>query len=272
MDGEKMGRLLGIVSLDVIALDRFLFSVPDSLSSLSVALDAVRSQADGWGAAVFDHPASAWRVERRALRSGDGDREGLSSPPPVMRGTVLLAHVLARSASASPREGMAPLRRGPWVFASDGRLEDRDGLRRTISPARMVECRSDGDAELVFAHLLSRLDDAGGDGTDISGADGAVVRTVVEGNERRLGLPTFLLSNGAALYAHRGGRSLHLLERHGGGRLLAVASEPLTDEAWLPVGERTLLRCTQRPTFEVAILRGSDPRAPISDVELPFTD
>jgi predicted glutamine amidotransferase len=228
-------------------------------------LDAIRAKADGWGAAVFDGDASVWRVERHALRASHADRA--VSPPPVLRGAILLAQVLARASSATSPEGTPLLHRGTWVFASDGRLEDRDALRRVISSARMAECENDGDAEWVFAYLLTRLDDAGG-----GGADGAMLRAVVEGNEQCFGLPTFILSDGAVLYAHRGAWSLHLLQRNGGHRLLALASEPLTDEAWLPVGERTLLRCTQRPTVEVAILRGSDPRGPSSDIELPFTD
>jgi predicted glutamine amidotransferase len=258
-----MGQLLGIASRDVIALDRFLFSVPDTLSSPS--LDAVRAQADGWGAAAFDRGKNAWQLERRALQAGAGVNE--ASAPPAMRGTVLVAHVLSREAFQTSREAMLPIRRGSWVFASDGRIEDRDAIRRTISPARIAECRSDTDAELVFAHLLTRLDEAGAN-SNLTGTDRAVLQSAAEEVE----LPTFVLSNGVALYAHRGPRSLHLLERHDDAQLVAVATEPLTDEVWLPLGQRVLLRCAPRPALDVAILRGSDPRAPLSDRELPFTD
>jgi hypothetical protein len=99
--------------------------------------------------------------------------------------------------------------------------------------------------------------------------------TVAELVERRAGTANFLLSDGVVLYAHRFGRSLCLVERRGSSPAVVIATEPLTDEPWLPLDDGTLLRC-DRPhgkPLEIGALRGTDPRAPRkSDIELPFTD
>ena len=60
-----------------------------------------------------------------------------------------------------------------------------------------------------------------------------------------LGSLSFLLSCGRRIYAHRLGRALHVLFRHGEADArrppsAVVASEPLTDEAWRELPERSL--------------------------------
>ena len=57
-----------------------------------------------------------------------------------------------------------------------------------------------------------------------------------------LGSANFLLSCGQQLYAHRLGRSLHVLARQGDARTasITIASEQLTDERWDELPERSL--------------------------------
>jgi predicted glutamine amidotransferase len=86
----------------------------------------------------------------------------------------------------------------------------------------------------------------------------------------KLGACNFLLSNGRALYAHRSGRTLFLLERRPGDAVriersssetgavvetawsparqaVLIASERITDEPWHEIEEGTLLRIDRLP-------------------------
>ncbi|MBX3259266.1 MAG: class II glutamine amidotransferase [Labilithrix sp.] len=259
-------RVLGIISTDALPFERSLFSAPRSLASLSSV------QPDGWGAAVYDRATRDWSVERHAL--GATGEESFASLAPRLRGNVLVAHV--RSRSASPVVSAHPFRRGRWVFAHDGTLGDRARLRSAISRERARECEGDTGSELLFAHLLSRLDDAGvTGGGPTADVDAALRDATADLVERRAGTGNLLLSDGEALYAHCLDGALHLVERAGRGRSLAlvVASEPLTDEPWLRLAEGSLLRCGGAGGLELALLRGADPRVPPkSERELPFTD
>jgi glutamine amidotransferase len=260
-----MCRLLGIISVDNVPFDACLLSAPRSLASLSSA------HPDGWGAALYDGRTRDWLVEKRALRAA-GD-ETFATMAPRLRGAVLVAHVRARTASAVSLANTDPFRRGKWVFAHNGTIEDLDHLRSRASRARLRECEGDTDSELLFAFLLSRLDDARvTDRGATADVDAVVSNAAAEIVERRMGTANFLLSDGAVLYAHRFGRSLHMVERRGSGAAIAIASEPLTDEAWLLFDAWTLVRFERRAGLDVAFLRGNDPRLHASDVELPFTD
>jgi predicted glutamine amidotransferase len=263
-----MGRLLGIISAETVPFDRCLLSTPTSLASLSEA------HPEGWGAALYDDEKQDWTVEKRAMRASGG--ETFAAIAPRSRGTVLVAHLRPRNVFAASLVNTHPFRRGRWVFAHDGTIDDLDHVRAGISRGRLRECEGESDSELLFAHLLSRLDRADPTGrSTIATRDSVIHDAVTELLERRAGTVSFLLSDGDVLYAHRFGRSLHFLERRVNVHAVVIASEPLTDEPWLPLDDGTLLRCARRgrETPEIAVLRGWDPRKPSpSDIELPFTD
>ena len=160
------------------------------------------------------------------------------------------------SADAAASVGAHPIQRGRWAFAYDG----------------------ESDGELLFAYVLTEVNRRGltdQDPVDEVDELDAIVRAAVTDLARRDVAVTFLLSDGAVLYAHRFRRPLWFVERRLDGPTVAIASEPLTDEAWSPLEPSTLLRCarTTQPDVDVAFLVGSDPREPRkSDIELPFTD
>jgi hypothetical protein len=73
-----------------------------------------------------------------------------------------------------------------------------------------------------------------------------------------LGAATFLLSDGAVLYAYCQGRPISLLERRTGARTdaILIASEQITpDEPWSAVAEGTLLVVWRRPGMGWAVMR-----------------
>jgi hypothetical protein len=206
---------------------------------------AFDTSGEDWGAALYDAATREWNL--------------MSGARP-WRGAVLLAELRPR----------APLRRGRWVFAHDGTVDDRDYLRERVPPDRLPQWEGYADRELLFAFVLARLDRAR------ANIDAAVASMMTELLERRVLTSTFLLSDGVTLYAHRDGTPLYFAERRSSSPSFVIASQPFTDESWLPIEDKTLLRFARphRSEVEMAVLRGSDPRLSTtkSDVELPFTD
>jgi predicted glutamine amidotransferase len=254
-----MGRLFGIVAADITPFARWLLSAPQSLNGLSTVVP------DGWGAAVFDHTTAEWTVERRPL--GVAVPERFSSISPRLQGTVMVAHLGARRAGSA--DSAQPVRRGAWVFAHEGRLDDIAFVRGSISPARYRERMDASNAELLLAFFLTHLDSAKETEMDITIRD-----AVTELADRNVGAFSFLLSNGNRFYAYCGGPPLHIVRAIASSPVLLIASEPLTDEKWEPLEAQSLLRTTPASAHrDVVFLRGAAPAPALhSDRELPFTD
>ncbi|HVH47065.1 MAG TPA: class II glutamine amidotransferase [Labilithrix sp.] len=194
------------------------------------------------------------------------------------RGVALVSDMRTRRESVPPARASL-CRRGRWVFAHDGTVEDRAYLLSRTSAFRA--CPGEPEADLLLAFLLTRLDESDLAESEASNAVDDVVRAAASEIVRRIGSFSFLLCDGTALYAHRFDRSLYLRERESSGRLPAVvvvASEPHTSEGWVHLEDRTLVRCRNLQTsqtsvsaLDIGFLSGRDPR-PTSEVELPFTD
>jgi predicted glutamine amidotransferase len=258
-----MCRLLGIVSSEPTAFRIVLKEAPRSMAVLS------EEHRDGWGLAVHDDGRNSWTVHKGVERAGEDER--FHQHAVGARGELLIAHVRRRTVGVTSMSNTHPFHRGPWVFAHNGTIADTDYLRAHTSRARLAEVRGETDSELFFAHLLSRFDEAGV--TDVpAGADtdAVVGRVAREVRERPgIGAVNFLLSNGRVLYAHRFGRTLHLLERGPHDPVVdarssrdgtvvrtpwstrrhavLVASEEMTTEPWQEVGEGMLLRVDRAP-------------------------
>jgi glutamine amidotransferase len=243
-------------------------SAPQSLAALSL------EHRDGWGAAVGSD-VGAWRIEKRAACAGDDAL--FASIAEETEGIALVAHVRARTVGAISQANTHPFRRGRWVFAHNGTIEDVGFLAAHTSPLRGREREGETDSEQLLAFLLSRLDEHGlSDAAATANTDDVIGAAVDDAIRHGIGSLNFVLSDGATLYANRAGRSLHVLERaaaHGRPGAFLVASEAITTEQWLAVDDATLVRCRRSTIFDVRCLRGRDPRPRVSsDVELPFTD
>lgn len=238
-----MCRLLGVVSGASRPFDLLLEQAPHSLAVLS------REHGDGWGVAV-SHGSRRWKIRRGLLRAG-GDaafREIAGS----MRGTVLVAHVRQRTRGPIALENTHPFECGRWVFAHNGTVQDLRVLEDGISSKRRSCTRGETDSERLFAFLLSHVDRAAG---NVDGALRAATRAMT--SRPQFGTASFLLSNGTTLYAHRLGAPLHLLQRRaidvatceecGHSPCIAVATEPVTDEAWIALADGDLVRIDRDP-------------------------
>jgi predicted glutamine amidotransferase len=257
-----MCRLLGIAASEPTDFRIVLREAPRSLAALS------REHRDGWGIAVFDEQGG-WRLDKGIACAGEDER--FHRLAVGSRGEVLVSHVRQKTVGETSLVNTHPFERGRWVFAHNGTVKDVDWLREQTSPGRMAELRGETDSELLFAWLLTRLDQAGVAGSGASSAtDLALGEAMRDARERpHFGAYNFLLSDGTTIYAHRFGRTMQLLERgpHDLVRTrrtsrdgtvvetpwsqrrtaIFVASEKMTDEPWQVVPENTLLRIDRTP-------------------------
>jgi predicted glutamine amidotransferase len=259
-----MCRLLGIAANEPTEFKIVLREAPRSLAALS------REHRDGWGIAVFDAASGRWQVDKGVACACEDER--FHSLAIGTRGEVLISHIRQKTIGDTALVNTHPFERGRWIFAHNGTVKDVAWLRATTSQARLAEIQGQTDSELLFAWILTKLDEAGVTddpaGPETDRAVGALARA---GRERPgFGAFNFLLSDGSTTYAHRFGRSMFLLERSpedavlssrttrdgtiletpwsAGRSAVFVASERITDEPWQNIDDGTLLRIERRPS------------------------
>jgi predicted glutamine amidotransferase len=259
-----MCRLLGIAANEPTEFRIVLREAPRSLAALS------REHRDGWGIAVFDACAGTWRVERGVACAGEDER--FHRLAIGTRGELLVSHIRQKTIGDTSLVNTHPFARGRWIFAHNGTVKDVEWLGANASAQRLGEIAGETDSELLFAWMLTRLDEAGVAESpataDTDRALGAIARA---GRERpSFGAFNFLLSDGATTYAHRFGRTMFLLERRPedvvvesrrsrdgsvletpwspGRTAIFVASERITDEPWQTIDDGTLLRIDRAPS------------------------
>ncbi len=275
-----MCRLVGVVASDVTEFGLVLKEAPRSLARLS------REHPDGWGIAAHGGPGSipppsersphdgVWRIHKGTNPAGACNR--FLEIASRSAGTVLIAHVRQKTVGPTSIENTHPFVQSGWAFAHNGTLVDHASLRATISPERLAQIRGDTDSEVLFAFLLTRLDQAGlsrvgACPTAREDALRVIAIATEELRTRKAGAFNFLLSDGASCFVHRFGRTLFLLERTPTDPRLAptnapwtprrhavlVASERLTEEPWREVPDGTLFRIDRGAT--PAIVRAGAP-------------
>jgi len=269
-----MCRMLGIVASEATDFRVCLREAPRSLASLSP------EHPHGWGLAVFGREARGdhgWTLKKQPACAQEDDR--FHEVVVGSRGELLVAHIRKRTVGAVRMENTHPFRRGRWVFAHNGTIDELDWIRANVSAARAAEVTGDTDSELFFAFVLSRLDAAGlGERAEVEDTS-AVVTGIVRDLAARaaLGACNFLLANGDSMYAYRQGRSLFTLERGPHDRVrshresretgasvdtpwtarrtaVLVASERMTDEPWRELQDRTLLHIARAPVPALRVL------------------
>lgn len=247
-----MCRLLGVVSGETSPFGFGLHDAPRSLLALSP------DHPDGWGLAVYGR-ASGWQIHRHTACAGQDAR--FREVASGARGELLIGHIRRKTVGDTRLDNTHPFQRGRWVFAHNGTVGDVGELAAGTSDARRAEVRGDTDSERLFAYLLTAIDRGGG---DRASAERALVDAVRRAQRlARIGIINFLLSDGEVLYAHRLGRTLHVLERgfEPSGRpgrrrrALWVASEAPTEEPFreVPEGALLALRAGAAPSVEPLI-------------------
>jgi glutamine amidotransferase len=257
-----MCRLLGIASSEPTDFKIVLREAPRSLAALS------REHRDGWGLAVYDD-AVGWRIDKGVACAGEDER--FHRLAVGSQGWVLVSHIRQKTVGETSLVNTHPFARGRWVFAHNGTVKEVAWLRKHTSLERASEVRGETDSEQLFAWLLTRLDEAGvSHGAATPATDRAIGKASRAARELAgFGAFNFLLSDGHTLYAHRFGRTMHLLERgphdnvrtrrrsHDGTvvetpwserrNAVFIASEKITDEPWQQVDEGMLIRIERLP-------------------------
>jgi glutamine amidotransferase len=257
-----MCRLLGIASSEPTDFKIVLRESPRSMAALS------REHRDGWGLAVFDD-TTGWRVDKGAACAHEDER--FHRLAVGSHGAMVVSHIRRKTVGETSLSNTHPFERGRWMFAHNGTVKDLAWLQAHTSAARLAEVHGETDSELLFAWLLTRLDEAGAAHTRASTETDHAVGTAARLARDRNGFGAFnfILSDGVTMYAHRFGRTMHLLERgpHDAVRTkrtsrdgtvletpwsqrrtaIFVASEKMTDEPWQHVEEGMLLRIDRLP-------------------------
>jgi glutamine amidotransferase len=152
-----------------------------------------------------------------------------------------IAHVRKKTVGETSLANTHPFARERYVFAHNGTLPRVGALEPRTSPARLAEIGGDTDSERLFAFVLTHVDATG----DVARGVSHAVRELH--SIRDLGAANFVFSDGQRMFAHRQGRTLYSLacrQRGEDGRcaaIVAVASEPLTDEPWREIAEGALV-------------------------------
>jgi predicted glutamine amidotransferase len=211
---------------------------------------------DGWGIAAWSEPASptsqaaepsVWRIARSVGCAAECPRYrelagGLSA-------SVVIAHVRKKTVGGTALANTHPFRSGRFVLAHNGTIADVAALAPRTAPEHLAAIEGETDSERLLAFLMTRIDETGDVAGGLAGAAGVLAGL------GPTSATTFLLSDGARMFAHRRGRPLFLLARARGGRAtsVAIASEPLTDEVWSEVAEGALVvvRAEEQPVVEL---------------------
>jgi predicted glutamine amidotransferase len=258
-----MCRLLVAVSSEATDYRFSLRQAPRSLAALS------REHPDGWGIAVHNDERG-WELSKHPACAGDDDR--FAGAAAAAHGKILVAHVRKRTVGPVGPLNTHPFQRGRWVFAHNGTILDTAWLEEQTSAERRGEVEGETDSERFFAFLLTVIDRA--EPGRVDAAIGAAMSSAIA--RPGFGAVNFVLADGAVLYAHRHGRTLHLLERGRGDRVrssrtsietgavvdtpwsarrtaILIASEHMTDEPWQEIAEGSLIRvdCGAIPTWRV---------------------
>ncbi len=234
--------------------------------------------ADGWGIAAHGsaphadaadgsgaHSSLDWVIERRPHPAHD-DR-WFQAAAARTQATTVLAHVRHATVGTVALENTHPFDHAGWTFVHNGTVpyfaDIRPELLAATSPEHQAAIRGSTDSEHLF-HLILSTHAAAPARPLLASLQLALERVIgwcrAIGQEPHLGL-NVLLTDGQRMVGSRWQRSLHYLERtgrsrcpvcgrpHAAGarndyRALIVASEPITDEPWPEVPERSVFEIT----------------------------
>ncbi|MDH5804948.1 MAG: class II glutamine amidotransferase [Gemmatimonadota bacterium] len=219
----------------------------------------------GWGIVAYDGPAP--KLERRAIGAKSDLSFGI--PEASQSSKTFLAHLRYSTVGRPSIANTQPFTYGRWAFAHDGTFwkfrEFESELLKPIDPNLLQHRKGKSDSEIIFLWILSHLQQAGFDlgqaiGSNIEHAFDVISESLgelervstVHGAVRKPRL-TFILTDGVEMFTAAWRTPLFRLYRSGeqicpicgeshiaqgtdsSYRSVSFASEPITDEDWLPL-------------------------------------
>lgn len=214
----------------------------------------------GWGLATYE--GNEPHVERQAWAAYHG--EHFERAAAKTYATTVIAHVRRATVGQPALENTHPFTFGQWTFAHNGTVPNFNAIKprllAAMTPLQREAIHGQTDSEHLFHYALSLME------RDASLSMVDCLRRVlldVSGwaeeieKDAAIGL-NLILTDGVGIVGSRLGRSLYMVTRIGvydceicgfphihhspnrQHRAVVVASEPISDEAWQEIGERSL--------------------------------
>lgn len=261
-----MCRLYGFRANEPTKVECTLVYAQNALMVQSRKDRAGYGHAHGWGVATYENGGP--HVERQAWAAYHGEHFRQAAARTFSR--QVLAHVRRATVGAPKIENTHPFVDGPWAFIHNGTVPGFDRVRprllAQLPEERYHLIRGDTDSEHVF-HYLRELQARPPDRPLLDVLRHGI-REIVEWCDEvdpaaGIGL-NVILTDGKQMVGSRVGRTLYYVERdgvhdceicgfphihhdpHQRYRAVVVASEPISDEDWREVPERSVYRVSEQ--------------------------
>lgn len=255
-----MCRLYAFSATEPTKVECTLVHAQNALLSQSEGDMSGQSHSEGWGVATFSNGSPV--VERQAWAAYHGEHFERTAANIYAR--TVLAHIRRASVGKPSLENTHPFHTRPWIFAHNGTVPNfgrvKSMLLARTNPRAAEAIRGQTDSEHVFAFIRSRLNE-GREADALSIIRDAVLFVETCSLEidpkSRLGL-NIMITDGRRIIGTRLGRTLYHVYRDNvvdcqicgfphvhhdpskAYRACVVASEPLSDEAWVKVPDRSI--------------------------------
>lgn len=257
-----MCRLYGFRATEPTKVECTLVHAQNALMVQSEADRSGTSHSNGWGVATFE--GNAPHVERQAWAAYCGEHFRRAAARIYSR--QVLAHVRRATVGTPSLANTHPFEDGGWVLAHNGTVPHFDRIRPMLIQQIPAERRSliagQTDSEHVFHFIRAKQVSVPGRPAlkivrDVAGWLAAKVRELDP--KAKLGL-NLMLTDGREMIGTRFGRPLQFVERIGvhdceicgfphvhhdpriDYRAIVVASEPISNEPWQPLPDRSIYR------------------------------
>lgn len=267
-----MCRLYGFLANEPTKVDCSLVFAQNALLLQSRVDQSGLNHADGWGIAVYENGNPT--VYRNSIAAFD-DR-CFSSTVEKAYSKAIVAHVRRATVGVTSVENTHPFRAGRFVFAHNGTVTGFESLRQQLEqetdPDLQLMRRGTTDSEQYFLWLLTRIRRAEmiedemftTDDNKRSRLENVLLESVQTMASRCSSEPpdkiprlNFVMTDGVSMLTCRWNHSLNVLRRKGihecqicgiphvhhhetvNHQAIAIASEPITNEAWEPIPDHS---------------------------------
>ena len=232
------------------------------------------SHSHGWGVATFEDHVP--QIERQAWAAYHG--EHFRRAAARIYSETVVAHVRRATVGEPSLANTHPFSDGPWVLVHNGTVPNFEEVKHlmlgSIAPSRRAYIQGTTDSEHVFQFLRTLQEEE---------PDRPLLNTLRVGIDRiigwcqkvdqsaKVGL-NLIYTDGTRMVGSRVGRSLYYVERdgikdcqicgfphvhhdpHRSYQAVVVASEPISDESWTEVPEKSVYEVSANQKIEIQSL------------------
>lgn len=255
-----MCRLYGFCATEPTKVECTLVHAQNALLAQSENDASGKSHSEGWGVATFSDGKP--ELEKQAWAAYDG--EHFKRKAANVYAKTVIAHVRRATVGQPSLLNTHPFVAGNWAFAHNGTVPKFKQILpqflEQIAPHHRQDIKGETDSEHVFAYIRTLMDRSDNKRiSEILRESALHIESLVHEHDphAKLGL-NIMLTNGKAIYGTRLGRTLYYVKRPGvydcqicgfphihhdpntNYWANVVASEPITDEKWSIMPERSI--------------------------------